>query len=109
VEWLDYALSQENPPIRKVLVLRIRGTRIDDDQKITTSRGWFYQAFAPVATLLHVRNTGQLSHNEIELRLLIDKWKWKDNVSIVPAIFEFGGDDPPLSWHLNQQEGCHRE
>jgi hypothetical protein len=102
VEWLDYELSKGDSHIKRVLVLQIRGARTGGEYAFKTSRGWFYQAFAPVATLLHVRNTGQLSHNEIELNLLRDKWG--KTVQITPVVFEFAGADPPLSWHLNQNE-----
>lgn len=100
VEWLDAELYKGN--IKRVLVLQILGSRTGGDLTFKTSRGWFYQAFAPLGTLLHVRDTGQISHNDIELKLLIDKWNGK--VSITPVIFEFRGADPPLSWHLNERE-----
>lgn len=102
VEWLDAELEKGN--IKKVLVVQIHGapTGIDNYQ-LQTNRGWFYQTYAPVGTLLHVRDTGQLSHNDVELKLLIDKWEEK-HVDIEPVVFEFKGTGAPLSWHLNDRE-----
>lgn len=107
VEWLDAEL--EKGDVEKVLVLQIRGSRTGGNYDFESNRGWFYQAFAPLGTLLHVRDTGQLSHNDIELDLLKDKWEEKSkreekNAMITPVVFEFSGADPPLSWHLNEQE-----
>jgi hypothetical protein len=102
VEWLDRELSKPDQQIQKVLVLRIHDSRTGGSCEFASSRGWFYQAFAPIATLLNVRSTSQLAHNEIQLKLLIEKWK--DAVQIVPVVFEFNGTNPPLSWHLNERE-----
>jgi hypothetical protein len=88
--------------IQRVLVLRIRGASVTGDHEFKPNRGWLYQVFAPISTLLRVRGTGQLSHSEIELHLLIDKWRGK--VQIVPVTFEFDGANPPLSWHLTEAE-----
>jgi hypothetical protein len=76
--------------------------------------GWFYQAVVPGTTLYQVRGAGQLSHNEIELCLLVDRWqrrleptasaKPETRVAIGSVVFEFPGDAAPLSWHLNARE-----
>jgi hypothetical protein len=73
VEWLDYALKRSQGQMKKVLVVQIRGA-MPEALKAQNNRGWFYQAFAPIATLLHVRDTGQLSHNHIEIDLLQQVW-----------------------------------
>jgi hypothetical protein len=102
VEWLDSELERAKDRVKKVLVVRIHGASTAGDCGFKAGRGWFYQAFAPVATLLEVRNTSHLSNGEIQLRLLMDKWKGR--VPILPVTFEFDGEDPPLSWHLNDRE-----
>ncbi len=87
-----------------MLIVQIRGaavTRATAAARVSP-RGWFYQAFAPVATMLHVRNAGQISHNEAEYDLLQRAWKGK--VEIRSVVFEFLGGDPPLSWHLTAEE-----
>lgn len=107
VEWLDYEMSKPENTISRVLLVEIRGSRTGGDYVFEKRRGWLYQTFAPLGTLLHVRDTGQFSHNRVELQLLIDKWKGGSGVRRIPitdVVFEYDGSDPPLSWHLNQVE-----
>ncbi|MCX6592674.1 MAG: patatin-like phospholipase family protein [Acidobacteria bacterium] len=114
VEWLDSALQRPPQPPdavkepakkRSVLVIQILGSPVaptGQEKAKYTSRGWFFQAFAPVTTLLNVRSSGQFAHNEIELDLL--KQKWASEVSIESVQFEFPDEDAPLSWHLTPNE-----
>jgi hypothetical protein len=102
VEWLDEALSGSEK-IQRVLILQIRGSTPGEDMKLKTKRGWFYQAFAPIATMLHVRATGQFAHGEQEVRLL-ERASFPRMVSIESALFQFCGPDPPLTWHLTQRQ-----
>jgi hypothetical protein len=128
VEWLDEELENnsrlgEKPEndsrITDVLILEIRGapsgpgdSRTDDPQcatepetppALTSQRSWFSQILAPPLAVLSVRPTGQRTHNDVELDLLQDKWK-KSGVEIRRAVFEFDGADPPLSWHLTDEQ-----
>lgn len=128
VEWLDEELEnnsrlsekpENDSQITDVLILEIRGapsepgdSRTDNPQcatepetpsALTSQRGWFSQILAPPLAVLSVRNTGQRTHNDVELDLLQDKWK-KDGVEIRRAVFEFDGADPPLSWHLTNEQ-----
>jgi hypothetical protein len=105
VEWLDAEL--ERGKVKEVLVVRIHGAPTGDDSgdQPKSNRRWFYQVFAPLSTLLNVRQTGQLAYSDITLDLLREKWEGK--VRITPVVFEFDnpdGSDPPLSWHLNEEE-----
>ena len=125
VEWLDAELDKG--VVKNVLVLEIRDkpTEACNNSEPTTpaeqpvspadpstderdsARGWFYQLFAPLGTLLGVRSTGQFSHNEIELKLLKDKWEEKEQqekVKITPVVFGYDGPKPPLSWHLTEEQ-----
>lgn len=118
VEWLDWRLESDRD-IKNVLILEIRGapsrpsytyegkqecptrpTAEAPDRKSTT--GWFYQAVAPASAVFSVRNTGQRTHNDVELELLKDKWK--DDVTITQALFEYDSGDTPLSWHLTKDD-----
>jgi hypothetical protein len=106
VEWLDEAL-QGAAGVKSVLVLQVLGAAVKEnlrDQRYSGSRGWFYQAFAPIATLIHVRSAAQVSHNDIELTLLQQNWARK-GIPIHSLSFEFPDANAPLSWHLtaNQQ------
>ncbi|HWQ32766.1 MAG TPA: patatin-like phospholipase family protein [Blastocatellia bacterium] len=102
VEWLDAALEDSGSGYTDVLVLLIRSFPSGAGGEPTDSRGWFYQSFAPFSTLLHVRNTGQSSHSEVELDLLLRALKTESRkIEVIP--FEFEGD-PPLSWHLTRAQ-----
>jgi hypothetical protein len=126
VEWLDEEL-QDNPEVKEVLVLEIRGARSGlGDARGTESpechtepeviqeekRTWFsqilappfIQILAPPQGALNVRNTGQRTHNDTELDLLKDKWGAERDVKITRALFEFDGVNPPLSWHLTKDQ-----
>ena len=110
VEWLDEALEgvqkleEAHEEIKSVLVIQIHGAPVNSDMpEHAKNRGWFYQWFAPVKTLLNVRTAGQIAHNNIELELLQQKWSAKD-VPIHTVIFEFNNPDAPLSWHLTPAE-----
>jgi len=136
VEWLDAEL-ESNPDIGEVLVVEIRGsggscaneeqqTREEQanstkgtkarDGRIERKRGWFYQAFAPLWTVLHVRGPAQRGTNEVALDLLIQKWgekggahekkdeKGEHHVEITRAIFSFDRKDAPTSWHLTEKQ-----
>jgi hypothetical protein len=46
-----------------------------------------------------VRTAGQVSHRDVELALLQDKWRGR-GIQIDHVNFELEKDDAPLSWHL---------
>jgi hypothetical protein len=106
VEWLDAALHGCEDQVKHVLILQIRGAKVPVANAVTVkrvaSRGWFYQAFAPLATMLSVWGAGQVSHNETEYGLL--QRAWQGRVDLRSVVLEFPGDDPPLSWHLTAEQ-----
>ncbi|MBA2713130.1 MAG: patatin-like phospholipase family protein, partial [Rubrobacteraceae bacterium] len=124
VEWLDAEL-EDNPNIKEVLIVELRGApsgpggpRTDTPECRTEpvvvqdpESTWFSQILAPPQGALSVRNTGQRTHNDVELDLLQDKWsreadakEHKGHVEITRALFEFDGENPPLSWHLTNDQ-----
>lgn len=103
IEWLESALNSPTNSIRRVLIVQIRDAPPDTSKKVKKGYGLFYQSFAPISAMLHVRSTGQLSHNEEDVDLL-QRAKFPTNVSIESAVFQFPGANPPLSWHLTQTE-----
>lgn len=109
VEWLDAALENPESGCTQVLLLLLRSFPSGAGGEPSDSRGWFYQSFAPFSTLLHVRNTGQSSHSEVEIDLLLRALK-TDKRNIEVLSFQFEGD-PPLSWHLTgpQQQSLRDE
>ena len=106
-EWLQDGLEVAGNPIRRVLVLQIRGFPPDLIQPPDRKKGWFYQLYAPLETMLHARSCGQLAHNDIEFDLL-RKVCHQNGVEVDTAVFQFkaepGMDLPPLSWHLTNKQ-----
>jgi hypothetical protein len=106
VEWLDAALEHAGHQVKHVLIVQIRGARVREATaaraKKVSSRGWFYQAFAPIATMLSVRGAAQVSHNEAEYGLLQRTWQGK--VELRSVVLEFPGEHPPTSWHLTDAQ-----
>ena len=93
--WLHQGL-EDSGTIQHVLLIQVRGAPSDPRAVATGWHGWFYQAWAPLQTLLSVRETGQISHNDEELTLLHDYWCGR-GVRIDTVTFEFAGDETPLS------------
>jgi hypothetical protein len=104
VEWLKEALAAETTHIRRVLVLQIRGFPPGRPSRPDNTRGWFYQLYAPVETMLNARSCGQLAHNDMEFDLL--KQVCADRkIDVESVVFQFTATkeagNPPLSWHLS--------
>ena len=106
-EWLQEGLEAADNPIRRVLVLQIRGFPPDLIPPPDRKKGWFYQLYAPFETMLHARSCGQLAHNDIEFDLLT-KVCHQNGVEVDTAVFqfkaEFNMESPPLSWHLTNKQ-----
>ena len=101
LEWLDEAFastpSEKRPDI---LIIQIRSFPAGANNPSAASKGWFYQAEAPVSALLNVRNAGQLVRDREAVLSFAARWS-DQNVKIRLATFEFQGNDPPLSWQMN--------
>jgi hypothetical protein len=134
-EWLNEGLTErENvwkgsnrPPITNnhILVIEIRGFPAPesaneqpktnaphpfDPLSVVLQRGWLYQLYAPLSTMLGVWTSGQQATNVTEFDLLQKYWHEK-KIEIEPVIFqpdpsayEKAGGAVPLSWHLRQQD-----
>jgi patatin-like phospholipase len=103
MEWLHEGLLELWPRPGRVLVVQIRSAPPSEALVAGDERGWFYQAWAPLAAMLHVRTTGQLSHNREEFQRLQELWG-RYGVEIDNAVFQFCGSNPPLSWHMTARE-----
>lgn len=110
VEWLDEALSGAGSKVAKVLVVQIHSSPPDPEtvchgevRKGDDRRGALFQMAAPFLTLLNVRSSGQIAHNDIELSLLQQKWAGL-GVAIESVDFTFPETNPPLSWHLTHEQ-----
>jgi hypothetical protein len=104
-EWLDEALEGTGGTYPRVLVIQIRSSPEDALTDADQWHGWFYQAWAPLETILNVRTSGQLTHNDEEFGRLQRLWMEKEQpVEIDNAVFRFCGPHPPLSWHMTGRE-----
>ena len=105
IEWLNQALegAADRRWPKRVLVLQIRAAPSSSDTSPDGWHGWPYQAWAPIETMLTVRTTGQLSHDEQEFTRLQQLWAGR-GVEIDNAVFQFCGSRPPFSWHLTGRE-----
>lgn len=104
VEWLDDALSSPANKVKEVLVIQIHGAKLPNADELavrrnSSARGWFYQAFAPISTMVNVRGAGQVAHNDVEFAFLREKWE-ESGVTVRTVTFEFPKEEAPLSWHL---------
>jgi hypothetical protein len=100
-EWLDEGLVGVGGArtFPRVLVIQIRSDPGIDRDQLDRWHGPLYQMWAPAETLLNVRATAQISHNDEEFERLQQFWRER-HVEIDNVIFRFCGDHPPLSWHL---------
>jgi hypothetical protein len=107
VEWLEQAIQVspgepvQNPP---VMVLEIRSSPRDDGAPPPNRHGFLFQTLNPIETLVNVRDTGQLSHDQLELNLLKQQ---PGAARVCPALFQYVAptdhgvpQTEPLSWHL---------
>ena len=134
-EWLEEGLTErENvwkgknwPPItdKPILVIEIRGfprpqanqgqpaansQHLYDPLSVVLQRGWLYQLYAPVSTMMAVLGSGQEATNDTEFDLLQKYWGQK-HIQIVPVIFQpdlsvydQANGAVPLSWHMRKQD-----
>ena len=108
-EWLDQALTEQqknsapgSEPVKRVLILQINGfppANFDPPKPPPGSGGWISQLLDPVQILANVRTAGQVSHRDVELKLLTDKWQAL-GIHIENVDFELQRENAPLSWHL---------
>lgn len=117
-EWLNES-ARSGKQKRRILIVQIRAFPIEDTARKPNQsalRGWFYQAFAPISTLLNVRTAGQYAHKDVEMKLLNEVLENR-GIDVEFADFEFqsptmepaGGESsmgvaPPLSWHLTRRQ-----
>lgn len=108
-EWLNNGLSdlqQSHRPLPKeVLILEIRSSPLATEQPHPNQLGFIFQTLHPLYTLANSRDTGQLSHNDLELDLLKQRWS-NDHVNVCPIIFQPKPDGrvEPLNWHLTRDD-----
>lgn len=108
-EWIDQALEEQEirkpkgeEQVKRVLVLQINGfppAKFDPPKPPSGRGGWLRQLIDPILILVNVRTAGQVSHRDVELDLLQDKWS-AHGIQIEHVNFELEKEDAPLSWHL---------
>jgi len=102
LSWLDEGLRKSTKPVRRVLIIEIRASAPEDDPPVAW-RGWPFQTYAPIATMLDVRDTGQLPRNNEE-RAMIKRAAASCGIEITDATFTYNSQDAPLSWHLSPND-----
>ena len=107
VEWLSEGLAQWNgraarmPPI---LVIQIRSFPATPDPG-ATRQGAAFQLYAPISSLLNVRDTGQVMRDASSLRILQDLWRKTGGLPpLEVATLQFKGNHAPLSWAINPRQ-----
>ncbi len=122
VSWLDegfFDLTARGQKVPPVLIIQIRSFP-DDALNGPTTKGWFFQTYAPIDGLLNVRTTAQLMRDRQELENFARRWeehsgarkeKDKDLSELYSgsdhihfATFEFKGHHAPLSWAMNPRQ-----
>jgi hypothetical protein len=110
-EWIDQALEEQakrkkeglgSEQVTRVLVLQINGfprAKFDPPKPPEGRGGWVLQLLDPIKILVNVRTAGQVSHRDVEIALLQDKWRLR-GIEIGHVNFELQKADAPLSWHL---------
>jgi Patatin-like phospholipase len=101
--WLDAGLWSPGNPVRSVLVIEIRASPPASEPPPLSWRGWPFQSYAPISTMLNVRDIAQISRNEEQLDLL-RRYAASCNVDIEDAVFEYPPENAPLSWHLSPSD-----
>ena len=96
--WINQGL-EESGLVDHLLLVQVRGAPSTPRVRPFGWHGWFYQAWAPIESVLQVRTTGQRSHNDEELARLTDLWCEK-GVRVDTVTFEYPLENAPLSWHL---------
>jgi len=137
-QWLDDALEEISKggrfDVAMALDLVIARTLVDATQDVVApidaqkpegpwrytasakSHGWAWQATAPVLAFVNGRTFGQWTGGNQVLRLLIDKWRWR-NATIRVHLFDLPARQlrlpcrvEPLSWKLTEpQRACMSE
>jgi hypothetical protein len=108
-EWIDQALEKQaaakspgDEPMKRLLVVQINGfppSKFVPPQPPKGRGGWLLQLIDPIRILVSVRTAGQVSHRDVELALLQEKWRAR-GVEIDDVNFELKKTHAPLSWHL---------
>jgi hypothetical protein len=119
VELIRQATASGGRPVPRILLLQIRLSPEGGYGVASGRRGWFFQAFAPLMTLLKMRDAAQASRNQTELELLKENLEARPETSGVkltvvqfpyqkprkPGCEPKPGEHPPeqpLSWHLTK-------
>jgi hypothetical protein len=112
IAWLEDAfteLQNKGKPLPDdVLFLQIRSFP-DDALAEPSSKGWFFQSYAPVEGLLSARTTAQLVRDREELEMFAKRWRkskepGRTYARIHFAGFEISGKHAPLSWSMNPRQ-----
>jgi len=105
LDWLDLRGTQGPPYPKKVIIIQIRGFATQSSPLPSQDHGSLFDAIQPIETILNVRNTGQFSHNQVDMTFAQHPGAYPFKVCTVEFEFDAKDDagdpvEPPLSWHL---------
>jgi hypothetical protein len=101
--------SFPGPQRPKIIILQLYGEQVERDPKTGEHRppsgilSWSKQLFAPLSTLLRVRQTGQHARNDETAESIALTLNAK-GLTVDRFVFEYPSGDAPLSWHLTGSE-----
>ncbi|NEP56775.1 MAG: patatin-like phospholipase family protein [Symploca sp. SIO2G7] len=135
VEWLDKVILnnlKDDLRLQKVIILQINAFRpsASTSNNSSTKKGWLMSLAGPLLAVFKVRSSTQTDRNDLEIRVLQEKWKNSidiEHVKVEPPKIEYsdfrnkeksqslknywqlfvnsrGEYNPPLSWKLSDFE-----
>jgi hypothetical protein len=114
VEWLEDAIRRApaGSSLPPVLIVEIRAKPVGGVARPDGARGATFQLLQPLTTMLAVWGIGQISHNELDMRLLGATSRIATlGLPVRRVVFEFPATDEdgvqiraPLSWHLTPDD-----
>ena len=106
MDFLEQAVLRHAPGhVRRLMVIQIRDRALPAGAlPAGGSRGWLFQTIAPLLALKTVRDTGQLSHDATEMRLLQGATCTGGVVQVQTVDFEYPVSEAPMSWYLDKKQ-----
>lgn len=110
-QWLRDAVPADGKgTVNRILIINITGCIPSKEEadhaasKRNKNASYLFQGYAPIQTMLEVRNASQRTTRHVELKLLQEAMAQRGVTVLNPVEFAFPSSDAPLSWHLTAKE-----